>query len=100
MFNEDNYAFWVVKIKSYLKAFNLWDTMETKTEQVLRNVNPTIAQLNQHEEDIAKRYKALSCLQSTVSNVFFARIMHLQNLNEVCDHLKDKFYGSECTCQI
>ncbi|EOY20781.1 Uncharacterized protein TCM_012115 [Theobroma cacao] len=55
MFNEDNYAFWVVKIKSYLKAFNLWDTVETKTEPVLRNVNPTIAQLNQHEEDIAKR---------------------------------------------
>ncbi|XP_017985275.1 PREDICTED: uncharacterized protein LOC18603945 [Theobroma cacao] len=43
------------KIKSYLKAFNLWDTVETRTEPVLRNANPTIAQLKQHEEDIAKR---------------------------------------------
>ncbi|XP_017979660.1 PREDICTED: uncharacterized protein LOC108662699 [Theobroma cacao] len=86
-------------MKSYLKAFNIWDAVETGVEPALIYANPTIAQMKQHEENIAKRYKALSCLQSALSYDIFVRIMHLENPKEVWDHLKDEFQGSERTKQ-
>ncbi|XP_017633355.1 uncharacterized protein LOC108475890 [Gossypium arboreum] len=37
--------------------------------------NSTIAQIRQHSEDIAKKYKAMSCLQNGVPDVIFTMIM-------------------------
>ncbi|EOY26997.1 Uncharacterized protein TCM_028953 [Theobroma cacao] len=76
------------------------EAVEIGFEPVLRHANLTNAQMKQQEEDIAKRYKVLSCLQSAVSGEILARIMHLENPKEVWDHLKDEFQGSERTKQI
>ncbi|KAA3470387.1 putative LRR receptor-like serine/threonine-protein kinase [Gossypium australe] len=36
---------------------------------------PTVAQIKQHFDDRAKMYKAMSCLQNSVSDLIFTRIM-------------------------
>ncbi|EOY12586.1 Uncharacterized protein TCM_031100 [Theobroma cacao] len=100
IFTGDNYVFWPVTMKSYLKAFCLWDVVETGEDLVQRHVNPTLAQIRQFEEDKAKRYKALSCLQSVVADDIFSRIMHLDSPKEVWDHLKDGFFGSDRTRHV
>lgn len=70
-------------MQSYLKAFNLWKVVETGAEPMQWHANATLAQIKQFEEDKAKRYKAFSCLQSTMSDEIFDKTMHLDNPKEV-----------------
>ncbi|KAG8480088.1 hypothetical protein CXB51_025337 [Gossypium anomalum] len=37
--------------------------------------NPTVAQIKQHVDERTKRHKAMSCIQNSVSDVIFTRIM-------------------------
>ncbi|KAA3477078.1 Retrovirus-related Pol polyprotein from transposon TNT 1-94 [Gossypium australe] len=37
--------------------------------------NPTIAQIKHHSDDCAKKFKSMSCLHNSVSNVVFTRII-------------------------
>ncbi|WRX13419.1 Integrase [Theobroma cacao] len=55
IFTRENYVFWSVKMKSYLKAFCLWGVMEIGEDAVQRHANPTLAQIHQFEEDKAER---------------------------------------------
>ncbi|EOY15753.1 Gag-pol polyprotein-like protein [Theobroma cacao] len=89
-----------MQMQSYLKAFNLWEVVETGIEPIQRHANLTLAQIRQFEEDKAKRYKALSCVQSVIFYEIFARIMHLDNPKEVWDHSKEEFHGSDKTRKI
>ncbi|KAA3470787.1 putative LRR receptor-like serine/threonine-protein kinase [Gossypium australe] len=62
VFNGENYHIWVEVVNVNIKPPPL-------------RANPTIAQIRQPSDDRAKKYKAMSCLQSDVSNVIFTRIM-------------------------
>ncbi|KAK5838512.1 hypothetical protein PVK06_007242 [Gossypium arboreum] len=62
-------------------------------------VNPTIAQIRQYNEDCAKKYKAMSCLQSGVSDVTFRRIMACDTPKQAWEKLKEEFQGSKKTRQ-
>ncbi|CAI9763113.1 unnamed protein product [Fraxinus pennsylvanica] len=95
VFIEENYDFWSAKMKAYLKAYDLWEITETRAEPPPLRVNPTIAQLKQHSEEIAKKFKALSCIQSAVSDAIFIRIITCKTANEACENLKEKFRGNE-----
>lgn len=71
-------------MKAYLRVFDLWEIMEIGGDPlVIRHANPTLAQINQYSEDVAKRYKAQSYLHSIVSYPIFARIMHFDSPKEV-----------------
>ncbi|WRX29096.1 protein of unknown function DUF4219 - like 9 [Theobroma cacao] len=83
MFTSENYAIWLVKMKSYLKAFCIWEVGGIGEKLAQRHANATLVQIRQFEEDKAKRNKALSCLQSVVSDEIFTRIMHLDNLKDI-----------------
>ncbi|XP_017976374.1 PREDICTED: uncharacterized protein LOC108661903 [Theobroma cacao] len=101
VFSGENYAIWAVKMKAYLRAFDLWEIVEMGGDSpVMRHANPTVAQIKQHSEDVARRYKALSCIQSVVSDAIFTRIMTCDSLKEAWDRLKDEFHGSERTRQM
>ncbi|WRX29552.1 protein of unknown function DUF4219 - like 10 [Theobroma cacao] len=94
----ENHVIWAVKMKAYLRAFDLWEMVEVGGDPpVMSHANPTIAQLKQHSEEVVRRYKALSCIQSAVLDVIFTRIMTCDNPKEAWDRLKDKFHGSERT---
>ncbi|KAF2306060.1 hypothetical protein GH714_010708 [Hevea brasiliensis] len=67
---RENYAIWSVKMQAYLKAF-----VETGKDPAPLSDNPTLAQIKQHSEECAKKFKALPCIHSAVSNVIFTRIL-------------------------
>lgn len=54
-----------------------------------------VTQIRQHSDDRAKRYKAMSFIQNSVSNLIFTRIMACETLKQACDKLKEEFQGTE-----
>jgi transposase InsO family protein len=99
-FNGENYNFWAAKMKAYLKAYDLWEITESGIEPPPLRANPTVAQIKQHSEDVAKKFKALSCIQSAISDSIFTRIMTCETAKEAWDKLKEEFHGSQRTRQM
>ncbi|KAF2299226.1 hypothetical protein GH714_031026 [Hevea brasiliensis] len=64
-FNGDNYPVWVVKMRSFLKAMNLWESVESDADPTPLGSDPTLAQIKKYEEDKAKKHKALTCVGSS-----------------------------------
>ncbi|TXG71854.1 hypothetical protein EZV62_000433 [Acer yangbiense] len=67
-FFGENYYIWTVKMKSYLKAFGLWEYVAEDKQVPPLRANPTIAKMN---------------------------IMHLKTSKSIWDELKSRFEGSE-----
>ncbi|XP_016676218.1 uncharacterized protein [Gossypium hirsutum] len=99
VFVSENYNIWAVKMKTHLQAHDLWNVVLNDTEPPPLRANLTIAQIRQHSEDTAKKYKAMSCLQSGVSDVIFTRIMACDTPKQAWDKLKEEFQGSDKTRQ-
>ncbi|KAF2294537.1 hypothetical protein GH714_012356 [Hevea brasiliensis] len=68
VFSGEGYSIWSVKMKAYLKAFDLWEVTETRRQPGPLREDPTLAQLKAHSEECAKGFKALSCIHSAVSD--------------------------------
>ena len=95
VFTGQNYGVWAVKIETYLKAFDLWEIVESDRQPTPLGNNPTIAQMKFFNEEKAKRFKALTCLHNAVSEEIFTRIMACKSAKETWDKLKAKFHGDE-----
>lgn len=78
-------------MRLYLKAFDFLDVVETGEVPIQRHANSTLAQIKQHSEEVAKRYKALICLQSTVLETIFEKIMNYKDPKQVLDSLKEEY---------
>lgn len=100
IFSGDNYPVWAVKMKAYLRAFDLWEAVESGRDPPPLRANPTIAQIKQHSDDTAKKYKALSAIHTAVSDTIFTRIMACETAKEAWDKLKEEFQGSDRTRQM
>ncbi|EOY19823.1 Uncharacterized protein TCM_045180 [Theobroma cacao] len=88
-------------METYLRAYDLWGIIAARGDPLVLSVtNPTIAQLKQHNKEVAKRYKALSVLHSTIYDSIFTRIMNCQSPKEVWDKIKEEFFGNDRTRQI
>ncbi|XP_016751812.1 uncharacterized protein [Gossypium hirsutum] len=99
VFTGENYPIWAVKMKAYFKAFDLRDAIETSRDVPLKS-SSIIAQIKQHSEEVAKKFKALSCIHSTVTDVIFTRIMNYETAKEAWDKLKEEYQGSDRMRQI
>ncbi|XP_052479084.1 uncharacterized protein LOC128034574 [Gossypium raimondii] len=99
VFAGENYHIWVVKMKTYLQAHDLWNVVENDTEPTPLRANPTIAQIRQNSEECAKKHKTMACLQNGVSDVIFTRIMACDTPKQAWEKLKEKFLGSNKTRQ-
>ncbi|XP_017972491.1 PREDICTED: uncharacterized protein LOC108661117 [Theobroma cacao] len=100
VFSGENYAIWSVKMEAYLRAFDLWEVVEVGGDPSEQRQNPTIAQMKQYSEEVARRFKALSCIHSAVSDIIFTRIITCKSAKEAWDKLKEEFQGSVRTRQI
>ncbi|TXG70083.1 hypothetical protein EZV62_005018 [Acer yangbiense] len=94
-FSRENYQIWVVKMKSYLKSFGLWEYVAEDKQVPALRANPTIAQIKQNEEEKMKKDKAVTCLHSALKDSVFTSIMHLETSKEIWDELKERYEGSE-----
>ncbi|KAF2289241.1 hypothetical protein GH714_031968 [Hevea brasiliensis] len=72
VFSREGYAIWAIKMKAYLKAFNLWEVTETGRQPGPLREDPTFAQIKAHSEECAKGFKVLSCM------LLFLRIVTVQ----------------------
>ncbi|KAG8473238.1 hypothetical protein CXB51_035235 [Gossypium anomalum] len=99
VFAGENYHIWVVKMKTYLQAHDLWSVIENDAEPPPLRANPTITQMRQHSEECAKKHKAMTCLQNGVSDVIFTRIMACDSPKQVWEKLNEEFMGSVKTRQ-
>ncbi|GKV32739.1 hypothetical protein SLEP1_g41324 [Rubroshorea leprosula] len=100
VFNGHNYPVGSVKMKAYLRAFNLWEVVETDQQPPPLRQNPTLAQIKQHTEEVTKRYKALTCIHSAVTDEIFDRIMRCETAKEAWDLLKVEFQGDSKGIQM
>ena len=87
-------------MKTLLKGQNLWETIEFGREPAPLRENPTLAQIKNHEDECARKFKALSFIHLAVSYSIFTRIMHLKIAKEAWDKLKEDFQGSERNKQM
>ncbi|KAF2291109.1 hypothetical protein GH714_020132 [Hevea brasiliensis] len=84
-------------MQAYLKAYDLWNVLETSKDPAPLSENPTLAQMKQHSEECAKKFKALSCIHYAVSDVIFTRILACGSAKEAWDKLKEEYQGNEKT---
>jgi hypothetical protein len=82
-------------MKIYLKAFDLWEIVESDKPSTPLGNNPTIAHIKFFNEEKAKRFKALTCLHNVVSDEIFTRIIACKYVKETWDKLKVEFHGDE-----
>ncbi|EOY07907.1 Uncharacterized protein TCM_022224 [Theobroma cacao] len=87
-------------MKAFLRGCNLWNVVETDPELAPLRENATPAQVNKYEENIAKRYRALSFIHSTVSESVFSRIIGSETAKQAWDKLEDEFLGFARSKQI
>ena len=87
-------------MRTYLSSYDLWEVVETGADPPPLPANPTVAQMKQHSEERAKRFKALSCIQNAISDEIFTRIMTCETAKKAWDTLKQEFEGSEKTKQM
>ncbi|KAG8477197.1 hypothetical protein CXB51_029947 [Gossypium anomalum] len=99
VFNGEGYHIWVVKMRTYLQAFDLWEVVNSDVEPEPLRANPTVAQMKQYSEEKSKKHKAMSCIQNCVSDVIFTRIMACETPKQAWDKLKEEFQGTERTRQ-
>jgi len=70
-------------MKTHMRAYDLWEVVETAAEPPSLQENPIVAQMRYHNEQVAKRAKALTILRSIVDDDVFMRISHLETAKQV-----------------
>ncbi|KAH1107625.1 hypothetical protein J1N35_011393 [Gossypium stocksii] len=68
VFNGEGFYIWVVKMRTYLQAFDLWEVINSDVEPAPLRASLTISQVRHHVDERTKRYKAMSCIQNCVSD--------------------------------
>lgn len=79
------------KMRTYLRAYDLWEVVEVGGATNPLPNNPTMAQIKNHREEVSKKFKALSCIPSALSEVIFTRVMANETAKEAWDQLKEEF---------
>ncbi|KAF3656077.1 hypothetical protein FXO37_15627 [Capsicum annuum] len=100
IFSGENYPIWALKMRTYLRAYDLWEVVEVGGEVNPLPNNPTMTQIKNHREKVSKNFKALSCIQLALPEVIFARVMASETAKEAWDKLKEEFHGSDKIRQI
>ncbi|KAL4272072.1 hypothetical protein GQ457_13G024560 [Hibiscus cannabinus] len=95
LFDGQSYQFWVVKMKAYLRGSDFWDVVETGNDPLPLRNNPIVAQMKNHAEESAKKFKALSIIHAAGTETIFTHIMACETGKEAWDRLRDEFSGSE-----
>ncbi|KAF2320207.1 hypothetical protein GH714_025906 [Hevea brasiliensis] len=92
-FNGENYHVWAVKMRAYLRGLGVWQYVEENRVPPSLRQNPTLNQIRQHEDEVAKAPKALSYIHAAVSDSVFTRIMACESAHEAWMKLKTEFQG-------
>ncbi|XP_044482002.1 uncharacterized protein LOC123208535 [Mangifera indica] len=95
--NGVHYHIWVVKMKSFLQAADLWDVVEIDGNFPTMPENPTVAQMQLYKSETKKKSRALSFLHSVIDDNIFVKIVHYTTAKQVWEKLQQEYQGSEKT---
>jgi len=87
-------------MKTLLQACGFRDVVEQDHNPQSLLVDPTLAQIRNHREERAKKFKAKTCLYSAISKAIFPRIIALDTTKQIWNYLKEEFHGNEKTIQM
>ena len=93
MFNGEEYDAWAVKMKYFLRAQKLWDLVDKDPEKL--PTNPTVAQMKEHADIEARKFRALSVIVNNISPTVFRMVIHLESPKEVWEALKKAYSGTD-----
>jgi len=97
VFSAGNYDLWAVKMKTYLRAQSLWDVVENGSNPPPLPNNPTLAQIRNHGDEVAKEGRALAIIHAALHDDIFIKILNLEIAKEAWNKLKEEYQGSERT---
>ena len=95
VFSGKDYHIWNDKMQNYLIAFDLWEAVEEGYEPPAEDEHFTVNQLKADKEKRLKNYRALTVIQSAISNEIHTRILGLKNAKSVWDTLQAEFHGTK-----
>jgi len=85
---REHYDMWAAKMRTYLRAQNLWETVENGSNPAPLPDNPTVNQIRFHTEEVAKEGRALAIIQVVGHDDVFIKIVNLETAKETWDKLK------------
>ncbi|CAN6560685.1 unnamed protein product [Malus baccata var. baccata] len=92
VFNEENFDFWQIKMKTIFRSHDLWDMVEMGyNHPAKREEELTATKLKLLKENTVKDAKALDIIQGVVLDEIFPRITILEMEKEDWDILKQDF---------
>jgi hypothetical protein len=74
---------WAVRMKTYLQACDFWDAVEQQHDPQPLPADLTLAQIRNHSEERARKFKAKTCLYSAISKAIFPRIIALDTAKQI-----------------
>ena len=89
-----------VRMKTQLQTCDFWDVVEQEHDPQPFLADPTLAQIKNHREERAKKFKAKTYLYSPVSETIFLRIIAIDTTKQIWNYLKEEFHGNERTIQM
>ena len=75
-----------------MKGAFLWEHTQGEVEVPILRQNPTVAQIKRHEDIVARKNRAVSCLHNAVSEEIFSRIISCKTAKEAWDKLDQSLF--------
>lgn len=99
-FNGYNYHSWAVKMEIHLKSLSLWEVVLDDGDRPLLRDTSSLTQIKRHEDEVAKKPRALACIHSKVSESVFSRILPYKTPKSAWGKLKKEFDGGHRSRRI
>jgi hypothetical protein len=91
LFNGTNFAFWKVRMRTYIMALgaDVWDVVETGY------VKPVVLANKDDKLEFSFNAKAMNAILSGLAEAEFVKVMHLGTAKEMWDKLINSYEGNE-----
>jgi hypothetical protein len=91
LFNGTNFAFWKVRMRTYIMALgaDVWDVVETGY------VKPVVLANKDDKLEFSFNAKAMNAILSELAEAQFVKVMHLGTAKEMWDKLINSYEGNE-----
>jgi hypothetical protein len=91
LFDGTNFAFWKVRMRSYLMALgaDVWDVVETGY------IKPVVLASKDDKLEFSFNAKGMNAILNGLAEAEFVKVMHLQTAKEMWDKLINSYEGNE-----
>jgi hypothetical protein len=91
LFNGTNFAFWKVRMRTYIMALgaDVWDVVDTGY------VKPVVLANKDDKLEFSFNAKAMNAILSGLAEAEFVKVMHLETAKEMWDKLINSYEGNE-----